>query len=113
MGDLGGTVEANLCPVSENTLDALSQTAVQVAEIYAERFGAPNTSEFLLMKLSEEMGELTGAWLQRHGQGRGSATAQDVADELADVLGFLLVLAAREGIDPAEALRRKWGKYLD
>ena len=35
-----------------------------------------------------------------------------LAADGADVLGFLLVLAAREGIDPAAALRRKWGAHL-
>ena len=93
-------------------LQDLTDLATEVAALYSERFGAPDSSEFALMKLTEELGELTGAWLQRHGQGRGAATPQDVADELADVMGFLLVLVAREGIDPAEALRAKWGKYL-
>lgn len=90
----------------------LSEMAVKVAGIYAARFDAPDDARFALMKLSEEMGELTGAWLQYHGESRGAADKTDVADEIADVLGFLLVLAAREGINPAQALSRKWGKYL-
>lgn len=93
-------------------LARLTVLAEQVADLYSDRFNAPRDARFALMKLSEEMGELTGAWLQLHGQGRGTATRQDLSDELADVLGFLLVFAAREGLDPAQALRDKWGKYL-
>jgi len=97
---------------SDGALDALSALAVTVSGLYADRFGTPVDARFALMKLAEETGELTGAWLQVQGEGRGTATRDDLADEIADVLGFLLVLAAREGIDPAAALRRKWGGHL-
>ncbi len=93
-------------------LAALSDLARRVAALYAQRFDAPEDARFALMKLSEEVGELTGAWLQHHGESRGSASRADVAREAADVLGFLLVFCAREGIDPAAALRDKWGAYL-
>lgn len=96
----------------DGELAELSALAVTVAAVYAERFGAPADARFALMKLAEETGELTGAWLQMRGEGRGTATRDDLAAEIADVLGFLLVLAAREGIDPAAALRRKWGGHL-
>ena len=93
-------------------LDDARAIAVQVADIYADRFGAPQDARFALMKLSEEQGELTGAWLQMQGEGRGTATREDVANEVADVLGFLLVFADREGIDAGAALRAKWGRYV-
>ena len=97
--------------MTNDRLKDLTALATQVAEIYRARFDAPGSTEFVLLKLTEELGELTGAWLQSQGQGRGSATASDVENELADVLGFLLVFAAKEGIDPATALRQKWGRY--
>lgn len=96
-----------------DTLPDLSKLAVTIADIYSDNFNAPRDARFALMKLAEEMGELTGAWLQTQGEGRGTADHGDLSDELADVLGFLLVFAHREGIDPAAALRAKWGKYLD
>ncbi len=98
--------------MSDDRLDDLQAMAMQVAEIYRDRFGAPDRAQWTLLKLNEEMGELTGAWLQAEGQGRGEATKQDVANELADVLGFLLVFAAQAGIDPANALHAKWGRHL-
>lgn len=98
--------------MNDDRLNDLQSMAMQVADIYADRFDAPDTAQWVLLKLNEEMGELTGAWLQAEGQGRGEATVQDVANELADVLGFLLVFSARAGIDPADALRAKWGRHL-
>ena len=94
------------------TLEACMALASEVGRLYSERFDTPNDARFALMKLGEEVGELTGAWLRVHGQSRGTASRADMADELADVLGFLLVFAAREGIDPAQALQDKWGQYL-
>lgn len=98
--------------MTEKNLDALSDIAVQVSEIYAQKFNAPKTNEWVLLKLTEELGELSGAWLQYQGLGRGDADLSDVSEELADVLGFLLVFSRRAGIDPAGALLRKWGAYL-
>lgn len=93
-------------------MDDLTELADRVARAYAARFGTPEDSGWLLHKLSEEVGEVHGAWLRLHGQSRGTASRQDLADEVADVLGFLLVFARREGIDPAAAVTRKWGGYL-
>ena len=69
------------------------------------------------MKLQEELGELTGAHLSATGQSRSRGRSpeemsQDRIDEAADVFGFLLIYAAREDIDLAQALQRKWGQYL-
>ena len=100
-------------PYAGPSMAEMTRMAVQVADIYAARFGTPKDTGWVLHKITEEVGELTGAWLQARGAGRGAATQDDVADELADALGFLLVFAAREGIDPAQALTRKWGKYLE
>ncbi len=94
-------------------LNDLTEMSVKIADIYSERFDTPDDARFALMKLGEEMGELTGAWLQMHGESRGDGSKAAFADEIADVFGFLLVLAAREGVNPADALHRKWGKYLD
>ncbi len=98
--------------MSSDRIADLSNMACDVLEIYSGKFETPDSPDWILMKLTEELGELTGAWLQNQSQARGCATDQDVADELADVLGFLLVFAAKTGIDPSETLRRKWGAYL-
>lgn len=115
MGDLTDKSAGQGADLPDNghpALADLTAIATTVADIYADRFNTPRDPGWVLHKLAEETGELTGAWLKTTGQGRGQASLQDVADELADVLGFLLVFAARSGIDPAHALRQKWGKYL-
>jgi NTP pyrophosphatase (non-canonical NTP hydrolase) len=90
----------------------LSALATQVAAIYSDRFGAPQTAEFALLKMTEELGEVAGAYLRLTGQARGVADPSDLADEVADLFGFLLVFAARMGVDPAAELTRKWGAHL-
>ena len=96
----------------EAALHDLTALALAVADLYADRFGTPRDARFALMKLAEETGELTGSWLALRGESRAAASRDDLAAEVADVLGFPLGLAAREGIDPATALRGKWGAHL-
>jgi NTP pyrophosphatase (non-canonical NTP hydrolase) len=94
------------------SLAELSDLSVAVAEIYSDRFGVPKDASWALAKMMEEMGEVSGAWLALEGQSRKQAGPDDLADEVADLLGFLLVFAQRTGVDPAAALQRKWGKHL-
>lgn len=102
----------------EPGLQELSQLAVRVGEIYAQTFGIKRDATFYLGKLTEELGELSAAYLKLAGQARGDGgTArdlrQDLEDELADLLGFVLLFADWQGIDPGMALRCKWGRYLE
>jgi len=93
-------------------IDDLADLAERVAGVYADRFGVPRTADWALMKLAEEQGELVGAWLAERGQSRRPADTAALAAEAADVLGFLLLFCRRSGIDPAAALRAKWGAHL-
>lgn len=92
--------------------DQLSDLAEKVSLIYAQRFEIERDATWYLGKMSEELGEVTSAYLKLNGQGRGTAEPSDLADEVADLLGFLLVFARWQGIDAAAALERKWGGYL-
>lgn len=100
-----------------DTLSDLTRLVTQVNDIYAELHGIDRDGLWCLAKMQEELGELTGAHLSLIGQSRTRGKTpedllQDRQDELADLLGFLLVYAQMEGIDPGAALRRKWGQYL-
>ncbi len=90
----------------------MQQAAAEVGRLYAERFGIARDPAFYLGKLTEEMGEMTAAWLKLNGRARGEGSRAALEDEAADVLGFLLVFADWQGIDLAEAFRRKWGVHL-
>ncbi|NKK66511.1 pyrophosphatase [Rhizobium leguminosarum bv. viciae] len=75
--------------------------------------GIERDTDWFLLKLQEEMGELTQAWNRLTGRGRAKGRSpedmqQDLADETADVLGHLLLFARHNGIDLAAAIERKW-----
>lgn len=83
-------------------------SAVHVAESGIER-----DDDWFLLKLHEEMGELTQAWNRLTGRGRAKGRSpedirRDLADETADLLGHLLLFARRNDIDIAAAIERKW-----
>ena len=86
--------------------------ASRVGALYERRFGGPRDALFHIGRLSEELGELTEAVMQAEGRGRPKALPETaIADEAADMLGFLLLLAEWKGFDLFEAFERKWGAY--
>ena len=93
-------------------LRSLADAIEDVSARYARRFGIRRDLEWCLLKLGEELGELTQAHLKRSGQARTSDDMSELTrrfeDEMADVLGQLLVLAKLSGTDLDAALERKW-----
>jgi len=69
--------------------------------------------DWFLLKLQEEIGELTQIWNKLSGRGRRHGRSDDdlrqaLADETADVLGHVLLFAEQNGLDLAAAIERKW-----
>lgn len=97
-------------------LAELKRLGLQVSDLYAARFGVERDSTWYLGKLSEELGEVTAAYLKMAGQGRTSdapdVLRQNLEDELADLFGFLLLFADWQGVDLSNALVAKWGQHL-
>ena len=62
--------------------------------------------------MTEELGEVTSAYLSLAGQTRKDGSKRDLENEVADLLGFLLLFADWQGIDAGAAFERKWGAYL-
>jgi len=84
-----------------------------VSALYAERFGIDRVDDWLMLKLGEEVGELTQAYLSQSGRSRdrGRTEAereQDFRSELADVLAQVLLIAQRFDVDLVDELDRKW-----
>jgi len=80
---------------------------------YASAHGIERDADWFLLKLQEEMGELTQAWNRLTGRGRTKGRSleemeRDLADESADLLGHILLFARRNDIDLAAAIERKW-----
>ncbi|MEK8227188.1 pyrophosphatase [Oerskovia sp. M15] len=90
-----------------------------MSALYARKFGIERDPDWFVLKLAEEMGELTQAFLTVTGRtrprvtpGAGGAVPDDgraaLAAEVADVLAHLLLLARSQGVDVERALEEKW-----
>jgi NTP pyrophosphatase (non-canonical NTP hydrolase) len=81
-------------------------------------FGLRRDADWYILKLQEEVGELTQAWSRLSGRARTGDRSEEelkaqLADETADVLGHILLLARNWEVDLAPAIRRKWRFELD
>ena len=87
-----------------------------ISRVYGRLFDVERTDDWLVLKLHEEVGELTQAFLNRSGRTRDRGLSAGEADdavraELADVLAHVLLLAERLGVDLDAALEDKWFQY--
>jgi len=85
----------------------------QVSRAYAEKFHIDRTDNYFMLKLQEEMGELTQAFMMLHQMGRKKGCSAEerqcaFSDEIADVLCHLLLLAHHHGVDIEQAVKAKW-----
>lgn len=99
------------------TLAELIPLVAEVSDTYASRNDIARDDDWYLLKLQEELGELTAEYLKATGRGRkkgagSSAIRQALEDEAADVLATLLLFARHNGVDLEAALERKWFQYL-
>lgn len=92
------------------------QAVLKNADEYEQRFGVKIDKEFALLKLVEEVGEYMQAVLIHERKCRPEkfldpeASKDEVAKELADVVGMAIVNARLQGIDLEAALQKKWIK---
>ena len=98
-------------------LKSLSADVVRISDIYAREHSIDRDKagegDWALLKLQEELGELTAEHLRMSGRARGAADAEALGDEAADVLGMLLIYCDRVGIDLEAAMARKWLRWLE
>ena len=94
-------------------LKDLQADVLRISDIYAAEHGIDRDRDWALLKLQEELGELTAEHLRMTQRARGQADAGKLGDEAADVLGMLLIYCDRAGIDLEEAMRRKWLHWLE
>jgi NTP pyrophosphatase (non-canonical NTP hydrolase) len=97
-------------------LKALQADVLRISDIYAAEHGIDRAKngpgDWALLKLQEELGELTAEHLRMSGRARGEADASKLGDEAADVLGMLLIYCDSAGIDLEAAMQRKWLHWL-
>ncbi|KQS56338.1 phosphoribosyl-ATP pyrophosphohydrolase [Brevundimonas sp. Leaf363] len=94
-------------------LTALQASVLRISDIYAAEHNIDRDRDWALLKLQEELGELTAEHLRLSGRARGTPDAQALGDEAADVLGMLLIYCDRAGIDLEAAMQRKWLSWLE
>ncbi len=94
----------------------IREAVLENADDYEKRFGVKIDKEFALLKLVEEVGEYMQAVLIHERKCRPEkfldpeASKDEVAKELADVVGMAIVNAKLQGIDLEAALGKKWMK---
>ena len=91
----------------------LTASVLRISDIYAAEHAIDRDRDWALLKLQEELGELTAEHLRLTGRARGAPDTHALGDEAADVLGMLLIYCARSGVDLEQAMRRKWLKWLE
>jgi NTP pyrophosphatase (non-canonical NTP hydrolase) len=94
-------------------LGDLMERFEQASVAYAEANDVRRDADWFVLKLQEELGELTQAWMKLTGRGRPRGLSPEqlrlaLADETADVLGHILLFARAEGVDLDAAIERKW-----
>lgn len=96
----------------------LSQQVDRVSQKYAEKFGIERDATWFLLKLQEEVGELTQSYLMLSGRARtkGKSLEEIQAEfhkEVADVFCHILLLAKFHGIDLEKEIQAKWLVWND
>ena len=94
-------------------LTQLSDRLEKLSVRYGERLGFDRDPDWFLLKLQEEVGELTQAYLQHTGRARTKGqTPEQIRDtfhqEFADVLCQVLLLARQHDVDLPAEINRKW-----
>ncbi len=94
--------------------DELNSKAVEQAIAYTKRHDIPLSATWAMTKLFEEVGEYAQSYLVYTDQCRTSKRVEkdvakmELAKELADVLGFVLLNAHLNDIDIEDIFHKKW-----
>lgn len=91
----------------------LMQKFEKASASYAASNSIERDPDWFMLKLQEEVGEVTQAWnrLTARGRARGKTPEemrQDLSDEVADLLGHVLLLAYHNQLNLIGSIERKW-----
>jgi NTP pyrophosphatase (non-canonical NTP hydrolase) len=100
------------------SLAELSERIGLVGEIYARTFNIERSADWYLLKLTEELGELTAEHLRIGGRARTNADSlksqrEALENEAADLFGQFILYVRANNIDIEAALQRKWLHRLE
>jgi len=92
----------------------MQQKVIKNAKNYSKAYNIKIDEDFALFKLYEEVGELAQAVLIHRRKSRPEkylpkqASKRELAKELADILGMVIINANLFNIDLEEAINKKW-----
>ncbi len=99
-------------------LNKLQRNFDRASQAYCEANSFVRDADWFVLKLQEEVGELSQAWNKLSGRGRRHGRSIEelklnLEDEAADVLGHVFLLAEAQGLDLRAAIERKWRFVVD
>ncbi len=94
-------------------LNTFADRLEAISAAYAATYAIDRQGDWFLLKVQEEMGEMTQAWLAKTGRSRRDTTegAARLSAEVADVLCQLLLFSRAAGVDLDAAVREKWLRW--
>lgn len=100
------------------TFEELSNRIGRVGELYARAHNIARSPDWYLLKLAEELGELTAEHLLIEGRARpnedgSGGTREALENEAADLFGQFVLYLRANNIDVEAAIERKWLRHLD
>lgn len=98
-------------------LKEIEEKLKKVSDIYTEKFNIKRDDDWFVLKIQEELGELSSAHLKiteraRVGNQSKPELDKNLKDEIADVIAMTILFAHHKGIDVESAIKDKWFKYL-
>lgn len=99
-------------------LKLLTEKVDAVSINYTTKFDINRDSDWFVLKLQEELGELIQSYLMLIGQARAKGKTEeeiksDFESELADVFCHVLLLSKHYVIDIEKVVHEKWLKFLE
>lgn len=94
-------------------IKVLSESVEEISKMYAKKFNIRRDNNWFVLKLQEELGELTQSYLMMVGKARVKEKSEkelkdDFAKEVADVFCHILLLAEHNNIDIEKEVKKKW-----
>ncbi len=98
-------------------LNDITKNIKAVSDKYAKNCGINRDKDWHLLKIQEELGELTQQHLKLSGRGRASKTPEEhrklLEEEVADVFAHVLLYAHNNDINIEKAVKDKWFTWLE
>jgi len=94
-------------------IQKLTEEVEKISVIYTNKFGIKRDTDWYILKLQEELGELIQSYLMMIGQARMKDKTQEEIQtefraEVADVFSHVLLLAKHHNIDLVAEVEKKW-----